>query len=262
MIGRRATCLVVSLVALLGCSGARPVDPPVDPPVAQAGSPYPADGVATFLDACRTVADGDGEFCACLLHSVQSRYSYAQYRAIDAKLRKGDKDADFEQHAALAAEQCRLANHTYPMASHVAFLANCTLNGASADVCACMLIEVETAYDFAHFAAIDRTVAAGGKDEAFNAFLPQAVQRCKQPDPAESEAGRAKVLDPCGKSEPGELCACVARSLDSRYSPAELAALYRRSGTAWPEPEFAGFLATAKASCREAGDLRIPPDNR
>ncbi len=251
-------CLGLSLVSIAGCSGARPVDPPVAP----AGSAYPAQGTATFLDACRKVADGDGEFCACLLQSVQTRYSYEQYLAIDKKLRSGGQDAEFEQHAALASEQCRLANHSYPMASHVAFLANCTLNGSAADICACTLIEVETAYDFAHFAAIDRTIAEQGKDESFSAFIPKAVQRCKQPDPVQSEAGRAMVLDPCSKSETAELCACVGKMLDTRYSAAELAALYRRGLTAWPDPEFGSFLATARASCREPDDLHTAPGKR
>lgn len=236
---------VLAMLFLCSCSGlrAKPAPAPVD-----AG--YPAQGVATFLGACEDAADGDVEFCGCLLKSVQARYTYAQYQAVDAKLRQGGSDPEFEKHAATSSEQCRLRNHTYPQASHVSFLLNCVQSGAAPDVCRCMLTEVETRYDFEHFAQIDRLIGAGGKDEAFATFMPTAVHRCLHPDLPDVDAARMQTQDLCRKGASEATCACVIRYLDQRYTLAELAALYRRSRTAWPDPAYHRFPVDVAAECQ------------
>jgi hypothetical protein len=249
----RALVVTASVLVLLGCSGVRAKPAPVP-----ADTGYPAAGIATFLGACGEVADGDLEFCGCLLKSVQGRYTYAQYQAIDAKLRQGGQDPAFEAHAAAASEKCRLRNHTYPHASHIAFLLNCVQKGAAPQVCKCMLTEVETRYDFEHFTEIDRVIGAGGKDEAFAAFMPEAVGRCTHVELPEVDAARMQTQDACRKVESEAVCECVIQRLDQHYSQTELAALHRRSRTAWPDPEFTRFATDVAVECK-APQHPVPP---
>lgn len=89
---RGFSAAVVACTVLFGCSKK---------------NEYPEEVKQTFLGSCNATSKGNTQFCSCMLGKIQEKYTYEEFAGIEAQMRLGTPNAEFNNFAGVAAAQCR-----------------------------------------------------------------------------------------------------------------------------------------------------------